>query len=125
MSTLKFLAPILFLCSVFCSFTLASPGKSYAYRPPSCSELHDMDGNILDYLCPKTGTIRLWVPLSKIDSGLQSLVVLLEDAKFYHHDGIDAEGIMDAIETDIKLGRFAKGGSTITQQLVKNLFLTQ
>jgi penicillin-binding protein 1A len=51
-------------------------------------------------------------------------VVAVEDRRFYHHFGIDPWGLLRAIATNIRAGRMVQGGSTITQQLAKNLFLT-
>jgi monofunctional biosynthetic peptidoglycan transglycosylase len=72
-------------------------------------------------------TIRLrqqWVPLSRISPYLIKAVIIAEDDKFYQHEGFDFEAIQKAMEKDLKEGKFKAGGSTITQQLAKNLFLS-
>lgn len=104
-----------------------APSDSVAasYRPPSCTTIEDADGRALDYACPSPGRLRIWAPFSAIPRRLRELVVMLEDDKFYVHGGLDAEGIGDAVKANLKEGRLARGGSTITQQLVKNLFLTK
>jgi monofunctional biosynthetic peptidoglycan transglycosylase len=51
-------------------------------------------------------------------------VIVAEDASFYQHDGFDWEGIREAAARNIETGRLARGGSTITQQLAKNLYLS-
>jgi len=66
-----------------------------------------------------------WVPLRKISRHLRAAVVAAEDSKFYRHDGFDLEGIKAAARRDLEEGRFAAGGSTITQQLAKNLYLSR
>jgi monofunctional biosynthetic peptidoglycan transglycosylase len=66
-----------------------------------------------------------WTPYGAIPSALRKAVVASEDAHFYSHDGVDYEAIRDAIRTDLEKGRFVRGGSTITQQLAKNLFLSR
>ncbi len=66
-----------------------------------------------------------WTPYDAIPSALKKAVVASEDAKFYAHEGVDYEAMKEAIRTDLKKGRFARGGSTITQQLAKNLFLSR
>lgn len=66
----------------------------------------------------------VWVPLSRISSHLQRAVIVSEDASFYTHEGFDWKGIREAAEKDLETGRLQKGGSTITQQLAKNLYLS-
>ena len=65
-----------------------------------------------------------WVSYAKISPNLKRALVASEDAKFLDHDGFDWEGMQDAWERNIKKGRIVAGGSTISQQLAKNLFLT-
>lgn len=64
-------------------------------------------------------------PLNQISPYLQWAVITSEDGGFYYHRGFSLEGITYAMACNIKEGRFARGGSTITQQLVKNIFLNQ
>jgi monofunctional biosynthetic peptidoglycan transglycosylase len=73
----------------------------------------------------KTLRIRQqWVPLNRISPYLIKAVSIAEDDKFYKHEGFDFEAIQLALEKNIKAGKFKVGGSTISQQLAKNLFLT-
>ena len=65
-----------------------------------------------------------WVPLSRISPYLKKAVLIAEDDKFWSHEGFDYEAIQKAIEKDIKSKKFKLGGSTISQQLAKNLFLS-
>lgn len=65
-----------------------------------------------------------WVPLSRISPALQQAVIAAEDASFYFHEGFDWDGIKDAVIRDLEAGEFKRGGSTITQQLAKNLYLS-
>ena len=65
-----------------------------------------------------------WVPFSKISPYLVKAVLIAEDDKFWKHEGFDFEAIQKAIEKDIQAKKFKFGGSTITQQLVKNLYLS-
>ncbi len=67
---------------------------------------------------------RHWVPFDKIPDFLKQAVRLSEDAAFYSHDGIDYFELKEAIKKNLKEGKKARGGSTITQQLAKNLFLS-
>jgi monofunctional biosynthetic peptidoglycan transglycosylase len=67
---------------------------------------------------------KQWVPYERISIHLKRAIIASEDAKFVDHEGFDWEGIQKAVEKNQKRGRFAAGGSTISQQLAKNLFLT-
>ena len=67
---------------------------------------------------------RYWVTIDRIPLFLQRAVVAVEDARFYEHGGIDLRGIARAAVKDLVKGRLAEGGSTITQQLIKNRYLT-
>jgi monofunctional biosynthetic peptidoglycan transglycosylase len=62
------------------------------------------------------------VPVARISRNLIHAVISAEDQKFFGHEGVDWEAIQASIEKDIEKRRFAVGGSTISQQLVKNLF---
>ena len=65
-----------------------------------------------------------FVPYERISPHLKRAVIASEDSKFFEHDGFDWEGIRKAYEKNVKEGEVVAGGSTITQQLAKNLFLT-
>jgi monofunctional biosynthetic peptidoglycan transglycosylase len=62
--------------------------------------------------------------MSRISAHLQRAVVVTEDALFFQHEGFDWEGIKDAAVHNLEAGEFKRGGSTITQQLAKNLYLS-
>lgn len=66
-----------------------------------------------------------WVPLSQISPYLITAVIASEDDAFFHHKGFDLDEIKNAIKTDMEKKRFARGASTITMQLAKNLYLTK
>jgi len=65
-----------------------------------------------------------WVPYERISPSLKRAVIAAEDAKFVEHEGFDWDGIQQALEKNYRKGRVVAGGSTITQQLAKNLFLS-
>jgi len=65
-----------------------------------------------------------WVEFERIPELLKEAVRITEDASFYWHKGIDVEEIKESLKRDLREKRFARGGSTITQQLAKNLFLS-
>ena len=73
---------------------------------------------------PRAGLKQQWVPYERISANLKRAVVAAEDAKFSEHEGFDWEGIQKALEKNQKKGRIVAGGSTISQQLAKNLFLS-
>ena len=64
------------------------------------------------------------VPLSRVSPAMQRAVVVAEDARFWEHNGVDWEAIRTAARQDWDRGRISHGGSTITQQLAKNLYLS-
>ncbi len=66
---------------------------------------------------------QTWVSYGLISANLKRALIAAEDSKFMQHHGFDFEGIQKAFEKNEKRGRIAAGGSTITQQLAKNLFL--
>ncbi|MBI5234727.1 MAG: monofunctional biosynthetic peptidoglycan transglycosylase [Deltaproteobacteria bacterium] len=72
----------------------------------------------------KKKVVQEWVKYSGISPYLVKAVVIAEDDKFYSHEGFDIEAMRVAMEKDLKAGRLKAGGSTISQQLVKNLYLT-
>ena len=65
-----------------------------------------------------------WVPYRRISPMLKRAVIVTEDAAFFDHDGIDIEEIKASLEKNWEEGQFLRGGSTITQQLAKNLYLS-
>jgi len=66
-----------------------------------------------------------YVKIQYIPLVMQQTIIAVEDNRFYRHVGFDIEGILRAILVNMQTGEFTEGGSTITQQLVKNLFLSQ
>jgi len=72
----------------------------------------------------KIKIFQVWVPFSRISPFLKKAVLIAEDDKFWEHEGFDYESMMKAIEKDLEAGRFKFGGSTISQQLAKNLYLS-
>jgi monofunctional biosynthetic peptidoglycan transglycosylase len=73
---------------------------------------------------PKAELRHTWVPYERISIHLKRAVVATEDDKFVDHHGFDWDGIKVALEKNQRRGRLSAGGSTITQQLAKNLFLS-
>jgi monofunctional biosynthetic peptidoglycan transglycosylase len=73
---------------------------------------------------PQAKLRHSWVPYERVATSLKRAVVVAEDAKFADHEGFDWEAIEKAREKNLKKGRIVAGGSTISQQLAKNLFLS-
>lgn len=68
---------------------------------------------------------RYWTPSSQIPPEMKWAVILAEDSNFYKHEGFDVKAIKQAIKYDLEKKSFARGASTITQQVAKNLFLSR
>jgi monofunctional biosynthetic peptidoglycan transglycosylase len=85
---------------------------------------------IRDYEAEQRGDATLpelrWnpVPLQRIPRHMERAVIVAEDSRFYSHGGVDWEALRDAMEYNLARGRLVYGGSTISQQTAKNLFLT-
>jgi monofunctional biosynthetic peptidoglycan transglycosylase len=73
---------------------------------------------------PKANIRQVWVPYKAISNNIKRAVVASEDANFAEHDGVDWDALLKAYEKNNKRHKIAAGGSTITQQLAKNLFLS-
>ena len=67
---------------------------------------------------------NIWVPLSRVSPYVMKAVIIAEDDKFWSHEGFDFEAMQKALEKVIKKKKFKVGGSTISQQLAKNLYLS-
>lgn len=91
---------------------------------PETTRFMDLRLSELRVKNPQAQLKQQWVPYDRISIHLKRAIIAAEDAKFVDHEGFDWEGIQKAIEKNEKRGRFAAGGSTISQQLAKNLFLT-
>lgn len=85
------------------------------------SEIFDRNGELVSYIYTEN---REYVSLEKIPLSLQRAVVAIEDKTFWHHKGINIKSIVRALVVDIREGKKVQGASTITQQLVKNMFLS-
>jgi monofunctional biosynthetic peptidoglycan transglycosylase len=68
---------------------------------------------------------RYWTPSGRIPAEMKWAVIVAEDSNFYRHEGIDVKAVKDAIKYDLEKKSFARGASTITQQVAKNLFLSR
>ena len=88
---------------------------------PQATRIYDINGNTVSSLFVEN---RIVVPYEEIPESLKKAVVAVEDKRFFSHKGIDFGSIMRAFIRNLQAGQVVEGGSTITQQLAKNLFLT-
>lgn len=91
---------------------------------PSRSAFMEARLDIMQDSNPDAELRHKWVPYGAISPHIKRAVMASEDAKFLQHDGFDWEGIQTAWEKNLKKGKVVAGGSTISQQLAKNLFLS-
>ena len=91
-------------------------------RNKANSTIYDRNGTVI-YQANSNGTYQTYVPLSGISERLQAATIDTEDHTFYSNSGIDLYGTLRAALADVQAGGAAQGGSTITQQLVKNIVL--
>jgi monofunctional biosynthetic peptidoglycan transglycosylase len=93
------------------------------FNPTSSSFMEDRL-EILQEANPDAELRHRWVPYERISRNLKRAIVAAEDSRFLDHEGFDWEALQDAYEKNLKKGRIVAGGSTISQQLAKNLFLS-
>ncbi|HEU0187216.1 MAG TPA: monofunctional biosynthetic peptidoglycan transglycosylase, partial [Gallionellaceae bacterium] len=91
---------------------------------PSTSAFMEDRLEVLQSKNPKAKLQHQWVPYKNIAISLKQALIASEDDKFLDHEGFDWEGIQKAYEKNLEKGKIVAGGSTISQQLAKNLFLS-
>ncbi|MBQ9377057.1 MAG: penicillin-binding protein 1A [Schwartzia sp.] len=118
---------LVMLTGIGCGFLTASmntkPDLGQDLTPSASSHIYDINGNEIANIHATED--RTPVKLSQIPKDLQNAFVAVEDARFYEHSGIDPRGILRALWANITDRAVSEGGSTITQQLAKNAYLTQ
>lgn len=93
-----------------------------SYVPSETSYIYDIKGRLLTTVHDEAN--RKVVPLEQISPNLKRAVLAIEDSHFYQHLGINPNSVMRALVANMQTGSVVEGGSTLTMQLVKNLFLT-
>jgi len=96
----------------------------FAFVDPSSTAFMDAELERLRVQNPQVQLKRVWVPYERISVHLKRAVIASEDANFTEHDGVDWDALEKAWQANGKRGRVVRGGSTITMQLAKNLFLS-
>ena len=91
---------------------------------PATTQFMDARLEALQQKMPRAVLDQTWVAYERISIHLKRAVIVAEDAKFLDHEGFDWEGIQRAMDKNQRVGKFVAGGSTITQQLAKNLLLS-
>lgn len=91
---------------------------------PASSAFMDTRLQIMQGQNPGARLQHQWIPYERISPHLKRAIVAAEDANFVDHEGFDWEGIQKAYEKNLRKGKIVAGGSTISQQLAKNLFLS-
>ena len=94
-----------------------------SYAPTETTYIYDIKGVQLASLHDEAN--REVVPLNRISPNLKRALLAIEDSHFYYHQGVNLTGVGRAVTTNFRKGGVSEGGSTITMQLIKNLFLSQ
>ncbi|MCK5796354.1 MAG: PBP1A family penicillin-binding protein [Deltaproteobacteria bacterium] len=101
--------------------TLPRIGSVHDYRPKTTTRIFDRKHRLIGEISAERRTV---VPYRKIPKLLVKAVVSAEDAEFFKHRGLDYLGMLRAFFANLRAGHFVQGGSTITQQVIKTLFLS-
>ncbi|MEK7108648.1 MAG: transglycosylase domain-containing protein [Patescibacteria group bacterium] len=110
------------LTVAFALWNLPDPGELFQRRVIQSTKIYDRTGAVLLYEIHGEER-RTVIPLSEIPDVARQATITVEDTNFYQHHGVDLRGILRAFLTDVATGNLRQGGSTITQQLVKNALL--
>lgn len=101
----------------------AKPDLAGDILPPVSSQIYDSAGNEIANIHATEN--RMLVKIEQVPLNLQNAFVAIEDNRFYEHKGVDPRGLLRAVYANLRDQEIAEGGSTITQQLAKNAYLTQ
>ncbi len=96
--------------------------RDLRFKLAQSSKVYDAEGRLINTL-HKTEN-RTIIPLRKIPQHVRNAVIAIEDERFYEHEGVDVRAVLRAMLANAKSGEIREGGSTITQQLVKNVIIS-
>jgi penicillin-binding protein 1A len=105
---------------IYCSAVYPDPLSLLEKERPPLIRVLARDGSLI----AERGGADGHVPIDLLPRHVTDAVIATEDQRFYHHFGVDPFGLLRATITNLRTGRFVQGGSTLTQQLAKNLYLT-
>ena len=105
----------------FASLSRTLPNIS-SFEAPEATLVYSADGVLLGRVFREN---RTNVPLKEIPTNLRNATIAIEDRRFYEHSGVDMRGVARAVYANLRGRRLTQGGSTITQQLARNVYLTQ
>ncbi len=123
---------VLLVCALIAILALAGYVLSIAASAPplqslkpidqgTSSAVYAADGSRLGFI--QSDEIRTPIQLNRIPDSMRAATISIEDERFYQHGGVDYEGIVRAAFKNLEAGKTVEGGSTITQQLVRNLYI--
>lgn len=101
------------------TFTIRDPMAIHGTKAPTLRILSRGGG-----LLAERDSKHLYMPLDMLPDHVTNAVVAIEDRRFYRHNGVDLGGLLRAALANLRAGRYAQGGSTLTQQLAKNMYLS-
>lgn len=101
---------------------LPSSADIASYEPTEATKIFSSDGVLLANVYEENREV---VPIGDMPKDLQNATVAIEDERFYKHPGVDLQGIARAFYQNLKRGHLAQGGSTLTQQLARNIYLSR
>lgn len=126
LSTRLAVAAAVVLAALFAWVWLGLPARSdvraLAKSNPGRTRLMEQRAEEAKARGGKARAVHSWVPLARVSRHLIHAVLASEDQSFFGHEGVDWKAIEESIERNVERRRFARGGSTITQQLAKNLY---
>ena len=120
----RFLRQLLLTVLLLALLTLVAAGGYFAVTGHKLYE-SAIQVTPIDTLYSSISSREGFVPYAQLPQTYINAVISAEDSRFTHHKGVDPVSIARALVTDLRTGSFAEGGSTITQQLAKNLYFTQ
>ncbi|MEH7116352.1 PBP1A family penicillin-binding protein [Neobacillus vireti] len=118
---LLILVPVLVFFCLLSYFSKDADISGLKNELPQSTVFYDLSGKVASKISANKNE---GVPIGKVPESLVNAIIAIEDHRFYQHNGVDLIGTSRALFRDLKAGRMVEGGSTITQQLMKNTLLT-